>query len=566
MEEITQHLLQTSGEPMPGLPPATPTDLTGRTLGEFHVLRRLGEGGMGQVYLAEQTSLQRKVALKLLKQELAADANALERFKAEALAVARVTHANIVQIYAINEEAGLHYMALEYVEGRNLREYLAKKGTLDAGLTISIMRQVAAALQRAAESSIIHRDIKPENILLTRKGEVKVADFGLSRSFAPDGKPLNLTQSGVTMGTPLYMSPEQVQGFPLDPRTDIYSFGVTCYHMLAGHPPFRNGTAFEVALQHVQNEPEALATIRPDMPAALCAMVHKMMAKKPDDRFQTSRDLLRDLTKLRDNLTASPSLVAPSLLETGKPAPTSPDLAKGWTRTDMRPIRGPSKPAKPMRWLRWTVPASLLLAATAGGAYGFRHRPQPIHSGDTAANDIDLSKLESQYSPNKKEHSLKETAKLYSDPGKDQDKVRVGLDLYRELAVLYLDQGRWDEADQFFLELLKNPNQVEMYSTFGMLGHAIILGLQSKPAESNKLFQDVLLAVVAVRKAENRDRSIALQSFLGNTKVRQWMAEALEYNHKNDPDRFPRQLEPWRKGPAVVVPARGKTDKPGTGK
>jgi serine/threonine-protein kinase len=563
MEEITQHLLQTSGEPMPGLPPATPTDLTGRTLGEFHVLRRLGEGGMGQVYLAEQTSLQRKVALKLLKQELAADANALERFKAEALAVARVTHANIVQIYAINEEAGLHYMALEYVEGRNLREYLAKKGTLDAGLAISIMRQVAAALQRAAESSIIHRDIKPENILLTRKGEVKVADFGLSRSFAPDGKPLNLTQSGVTMGTPLYMSPEQVQGFPLDPRTDIYSFGVTCYHMLAGHPPFRNGTAFEVALQHVQNEPEALATIRPDMPAALCAMVHKMMAKKPDDRYQTSRDLLRDLTKLRDNLTASPSLVAPSLLETGETAPTSPDLAKGRTRTDVRPVPGP---AKPMHWLRWTVPASLVMAAAAGGAFGFRHRPQPTHSSDTAANDIDLSKLESQYSPNKKEQSLKETAKLYSNPGKDQDKVRVGLDLYRELAVLYLDQGRWDEADQFFLELLKNPNQVEMYSTFGMLGHAIILGLQSKPAESNKLFQDVLLAVVAVRKAENRDRSIALQSFLGNTKVRQWMAEALEYNHKNDPDRFPRQLEPWRKGPAVVVPARGKTDKPGTGK
>jgi serine/threonine-protein kinase len=563
MEEITQQSEQTSGEPMPGLPPATPTDLTGRTLGEFHVLRRLGEGGMGQVYLAEQTSLQRKVAIKLLKQELAADANALERFKAEALAVARVTHANIVQIFAINEEAGLHYMALEYVEGRNLREYLAKKGTLDAGLAISIMRQVAAALQRAAESSIIHRDIKPENILLTRKGEVKVADFGLSRSFAPDGKPLNLTQSGVTMGTPLYMSPEQVQGFPLDPRTDIYSFGVTCYHMLAGQPPFRNGTAFEVALQHVQNEPEALATIRPDMPAALCAMVHKMMAKKPDDRYQTTRDLLRDLTKLRDNLTASPGLVALSLLETGETAPTSPDLAKGRTRTDVRPVPGP---AKPMHWLRWTVPASLVMAAAAGGAFGFRHRPQPTHSGDTSTNDIDLSKLESQYSPNKKEQSLKETANLYSDPGKDQDKIRVGLDLYRELALLYLDQGRWDEADQFFLALLKNPNQVEMYGTFGMLGHAIILGLQSKPAESNKLFQDVLHAVLAVRKAENRDRSIALQSYLGNTKVRQWMAEALEYNYKNDPDHFPPQLEPWRKGPAAVVPPRGKADKLGTGK
>jgi eukaryotic-like serine/threonine-protein kinase len=291
-----------------------------------------------------------------------------------------------------------------------------------------------------------------------------------------------------------------------------------------------------------------------------------MMAKKPDDRYQTSRDLLRDLTKLRDNLTASPSLVALSLLETGETAPTSPDLPKGRTRSDVRPIPGPSKPAKPMRWLRWTVPVSLVMAVAAGGAFGFRHRPQPTHSGDTAANEIDLSKLESQYSPNKKEQSLKDTARLYSDPGKDQDKIRVGLDLYRELAVLYLDQGRWDEADQFFLELLKNPNQVDMYGIFGKLGHAIILGLQSKPAESNKLFKDVLFAVLAVRKAENRDRSIALQSFLGNTKVRQWMAEALEYNHKNDPDHFPPQLELWRKGPAAVVPPRGKTDKLGTGK
>ncbi|MFL5241328.1 MAG: protein kinase domain-containing protein [Gemmataceae bacterium] len=551
---------------MLGQSPATPTDLTGRTLGEFHVLRRLGEGGMGQVYLAEQTSLERKVALKLLKQELAADINALERFKAEALAVARVNHANIVQIYAINEEAGLHYMALEYVEGRNLREYLAKKGTLDASQTLSIMRQVAAALQRAAESSIIHRDIKPENILLTRKGEVKVADFGLSRSFAPEGKPLNLTQSGVTLGTPLYMSPEQVQGLPLDPRTDIYSFGVTCYHMLAGNPPFRKGTAFEVALQHVQNEPESLALIRPDVPAALCGMVHKMMAKKPDDRYQTSRDLLRDLNKLRENLSASPSLVAPTLLETGDASPTSLNMSGGKTRPDMLGAPSSVISAKPMRWMRWAVPASLVLAAAVGAAFGFRRGQQPANSGDTPVNEVDLSKLEAQYSPIKKEQSLKDTAKLYIDPGKDQDKIRVGLDLYRELALLYLDQGRWDEADQFFLELQNNPNQVEVYSAFGKLGHALILGLQSKPAESNKLFQEVLLMVVAARKAEYRDRSMAFQSFLGNTKFRQWMGEALEYNHKNDPVSFPRQLEPWRKGTVAAGPGRGKVDKSGAGK
>src|SRR5262249_2855201 len=158
-------------------------------------------------------------------------------------------------------------------------------------LALSIMRQVAAALQRASEAGIVHRDIKPENILLTRKGEVKVADFGLSRCFANDQQPLHLTQSGVTMGTPLYMSPERVPGKEVDPRTDIYSFGVPCYHMRAGQPPFRGETAFDVAVQHVQSQPTPLNQVRPDLPAELCALVHKMMAKNAAERYQTGRDL-----------------------------------------------------------------------------------------------------------------------------------------------------------------------------------------------------------------------------------------------------------------------------------
>ena len=161
-------------------------DLTGRTLGEFQILRRLGQGGMGQVYLAEQVSLKRKVALKILRSDLAANPTSLQRFRSEAAAIARATHANIVQVYDIRESDGIYFMALEYVEGRNLSEYLAKKGPPDLLLALSIMRQVASALQRASELGIIHRDIKPENILLTRKGEVKIADFGLSRCLAGD--------------------------------------------------------------------------------------------------------------------------------------------------------------------------------------------------------------------------------------------------------------------------------------------------------------------------------------------------------------------------------------------
>src|SRR5438874_9286846 len=208
MESVTQHDAP-APEPTPGGSAVPEPDLTGRTLGDFQILRRIGQGGMGQVYLAEQRSLKRKVALKILRGEVAANPSSLQRFRAEAEAIARASHANIVQVYAFSEADGLHYMALEYVEGRNLREYLAKKGPPEVLLGLSIMRQVAAALQRASELGIIHRDIKPENILLTRKGEVKVADFGLSRDLLQvEGATVNLTQSHVTMGTPLYMSPE----------------------------------------------------------------------------------------------------------------------------------------------------------------------------------------------------------------------------------------------------------------------------------------------------------------------------------------------------------------------
>src|SRR5689334_15916025 len=185
--------VQPPGTNAPAPPPPEPADLTGRTLGEFHVLRRIGSGGMGQVYLARQLSLKRQVALKLLRHDLVTNPTALKRFQAEAEAVAKLNHPNIVQVYALGEADGVRYMALEYVEGRNLRDHLARKGPPDLPVALSVMRQVATGLQKAHEQGLVHRDIKPENILITRKVEVKVTDFGLSRFFA--GEALNLTQS-----------------------------------------------------------------------------------------------------------------------------------------------------------------------------------------------------------------------------------------------------------------------------------------------------------------------------------------------------------------------------------
>ena len=253
---------------------------------------------MADVYLAEQGSLRRQIAFKVLKRELADDQTYVRRFHMEAQAAAALVQANIVQIYEVGCVDGWHYIAQEYVEGQNLAQYIARQGTPDVKLALAVMRQVAAALCKSAERGIVHRDIKPENIMLGRSGEVKVADFGLARVGAGEDV-VKLTQVGITMGTPLYMSPEQVEGRPLDARSDIYSLGVTCFHMLSGQPPFRGDTALSVALQHVGKQPDRLENSRPDLPASLCRIVHKMLAKDPAERFQSPRDLLRELRGLQ---------------------------------------------------------------------------------------------------------------------------------------------------------------------------------------------------------------------------------------------------------------------------
>ena len=272
--------------------------LSGRQLGDFRLLRRLGRGAMAEVYLATQCSLNRPVAVKVLKSELATDQTYVRRFQREAQAAAALVHGNIVQIHEVGCIDHVYFIAQEYVQGVNLRQWMTRHGALDLRMGLNIMRQVAAALAKAAEHGIVHRDIKPENIMLTRSGEVKVADFGLARlPGARDG--VDLTQAGTTLGTPLYMSPEQVEGRPLDPRSDIYSFGVTSYHMLAGYPPFTGETALSVAVQHLKTTPEPLENVRPDLPPPLCRIVHKMLAKGLDSRYQSARELLRELRQLQ---------------------------------------------------------------------------------------------------------------------------------------------------------------------------------------------------------------------------------------------------------------------------
>jgi len=317
-------------------------DLTGATLGDFQVERLLGRGGMGEVYLARQISLSRPVALKVLRPDLHSKPTYLGRFEAEATMVAKLNHPNIVHVYTLGSVDEVRFIAMEYVQGTNLREYLQKKGALDLPLALSIMKQAGVAIGAAGEVGLVHRDIKPENLLLTRKGQVKVADFGLCRDL--DAEHLHLTQPGITMGTPIYMSPEQAQGHALDHRSDLYSLGVTFYHMLAGSPPFRADSALAVALKHVKDTPVRLIVHRPDIPVDLDRLVMKLMAKNPSQRYQSATEMLRDLAKVRESLQSSSTTVS------------EPELAV--TANNLTPLISPPAPTLPAPGVTTPTPSS----------------------------------------------------------------------------------------------------------------------------------------------------------------------------------------------------------------
>lgn len=297
---------ETHAMPIPEEGKAENSTQVDMVLGDFRLLRRLGKGGMAEVWLAEQESLKRKVALKLLKPDLTEDETYVARFQTEAKAAAGLNHPNIVQVYTVGERRGQYFIAQEYVQGQTLKSFIQKKGPLDVNLALLVMRQVASALQAAGERGIVHRDIKPENIMLNKKGEAKVADFGLAQ--LQGGERLNLTQEGVTMGTPLYMSPEQVSGKPVDHRSDLYSFGITCYHMLAGRPPFDGDNAVSVAVKHLHETPERLESIRSDLPTSLCTVIRRMTEKAPEDRYENAQAVLNDVRKIAKSLKTGESV------------------------------------------------------------------------------------------------------------------------------------------------------------------------------------------------------------------------------------------------------------------
>ena len=286
--------------------------MPGRTIGHYQILSLLGAGGMGEVYLAEDTRLKRRVALKLLPVYFTADRDRLRRFEQEARAVSTLNHPNIITIHEIGEIEEAHYLVTEFIDGETLRHRLMQ-GRLEISPALDVSLQIASAVAAAHEAGIVHRDIKPENIMLRRDGYVKVLDFGLAKLTETAAPSVSSdvstaaklsTKAGVVMGTPHYMSPEQARGQKVDARTDIFSLGVVLYEMLTGRAPFEGETSSDVIAAILKTEPSPLGHYLPEAPRELERIVTKAMRKDREERYQTVKDLHVDLKGLKQELEA----------------------------------------------------------------------------------------------------------------------------------------------------------------------------------------------------------------------------------------------------------------------
>ncbi len=260
----------------------------------YDVIELLGSGGMGKVYKVMDTKVREIVALKLLKGEIAYEKRMIERFKDELKLARKITHKNVCRMFDLNEEGGAHYITMEYVQGETLKEILKKKGRFSVVETLSIAQQICEGLKEAHGLGVVHRDLKPANIMLDEKGSVRIMDFGIARSLEAGGK----TQTGFAVGTPEYMSPEQIDAKKVDTRSDIYSLGIIFYEMLLGEVPFKGNSALSVAIKHKTERPSDPGTINRTIPEDLCRLIMKSLSKDAHDRYRSVSSLCSDLMKI----------------------------------------------------------------------------------------------------------------------------------------------------------------------------------------------------------------------------------------------------------------------------
>src|SRR5262245_28919503 len=366
--------------------------------GRYRIVRKLGSGGMANVYLAEDEDLGRRVAIKILNERYANDDLFIERFRREAKSAAALSHPNIVSVYDRGEAEGTYYIAMEVIEGRSLKELIMTRGPLPIEEALAYTHEILEALRFAHRHGIIHRDIKPHNILIGER--LKVTDFGIARAGASQ-----MTEAGSIMGTAQYLSPEQARGAPVTASSDLYSVGIVLYEMLTGKVPFTGDSAIEIAMKHLNDAPKPPSKIRPEIPEELDQVVLRALAKNPEDRYQTAEEFSEDLHRVEAGLPLAPetSEAATALLAgaaiplatdgstevlagTAVTQPQGPPVPAA-ARTPPPPYGGyyDEPPRKRRRWLPWLIVALLLAAAGVAGWYVFSQIQDQLAANEPVA-------------------------------------------------------------------------------------------------------------------------------------------------------------------------------------
>ncbi len=282
-------------------------NITSALEGRFQVLKELGRGGMGIVFLAYDKQLKDNVAIKVLSPFLSNDSESLERMRREVTAARKITNSNVIKIYDIAEAGGLHYITMEYFPGENLRQLVLRKGPLSLQEGMQLLFQICDGLEAAHHQGIIHRDLKSQNVILNDRGHLKIIDLGLARTNQLEG----MTATGLIMGTPEYMSPEQVMGRRTDERSDLYSLGIIMYEMFTGKVPFSGDSAISVGFKHVKESYVPLRSVRPQIPETLSITTDRLLQKDPSHRYQSVQELRRDLEKLHSYSPAALEEITP---------------------------------------------------------------------------------------------------------------------------------------------------------------------------------------------------------------------------------------------------------------
>jgi serine/threonine protein kinase len=352
--------------------------------GRYRILRKLGTGGMANVYLAEDEVLGRRVAIKILNDRHAGDDQFVERFRREAKNAASLSHPNIVSIYDRGEAEGTYYIAMEYLDGRSLKELIVARGPAPIHLAIDYTRQILAAIRFAHRHGIVHRDIKPHNVLVDGEGRLKVTDFGIARAGVSQ-----MTEAGSIIGTAQYLSPEQAKGSPVDQTSDLYSVGVVLYELLTGEVPFSGDTPVEIAMKHLSTVPEPPSSKRGDVPRDLDMVVMRALGKDPSERYQSAEEMDADLRRINRGVAISPVTEEAATAIISRPPSAVTEITSRTPRPPV-PYAPPSayydydEPPRRALW-PWLVALLFVTAALVGGYFLYSQIQDQLSGSKTVA-------------------------------------------------------------------------------------------------------------------------------------------------------------------------------------